>query len=198
LYIILGSAVGNADACEVNSASSQKMSHCREESKFKAQPEGDDIGSLHVKKSMQMSVDKEHNEDYQELDPAAGGEDKNMVEEEFEVLSEKSDVREYSSGTEKVGNEAEKLDEEPEQILITPLSEVKSDHKVESLQKTRISPASGEIIGSSTKLLINSVTPRNIGFCDVEGSLQIDVYKEQVDDVQMEASGITKLCSYDY
>ena len=68
----------------------------------------------------------------------------------------------------------------------------------ESSQNMRISPASGDIIGSSTKLLINSVTPRNIGFCDVEGSSQIGVNKEQVDDVQMEASGITKLCSYDY
>jgi hypothetical protein len=86
---ILGSAVGNADACEVNSASSQKTSHGREESMFKSQPEGDDIGSLHVKKSMHMSVEKEQNEDNQELDPAAAGEDENMVEEEVEVLIEK-------------------------------------------------------------------------------------------------------------
>jgi hypothetical protein len=69
----------------------------------------------------------------------------------------------------------------------------------ESSRKMRLlSPASGEIIGSSTKLLINSVTPRNIGFCDVEGSSQIGVNKEQVDDVQMDASGITKLWAYDY
>lgn len=63
----------------------------------------------------------------------------------------------------------------------------------ESSQKKSISPASGEIIGSSTKSLIKSVTPRNIGFCDVEGSSQIGV---STDNVQMEASGITKLWAY--
>jgi len=100
------------------------MSHVREESKLNSPFKGDDIGSVNVQERMQMSIIKEKNEDNRE--------DANMVDVEHEVLSKQTDVDEDTSETEKVGDEAEKLDEEPDQILTTPLSEVKSDQKVDS------------------------------------------------------------------
>lgn len=132
ILYILGSAVGNADACEVNSASLQKTGHGIEESKLNSPSEGDDIGSVNVQESMQVSVNKEKNEDNQELHFASSSEDANMVDVEHEMLREQTDIDEDTSETENVGDEAEKLDEEPDQILTTPLSEVKPDHKVDS------------------------------------------------------------------
>jgi hypothetical protein len=122
----------NEDACEVKSASSQKMSHGREESKLNSPSEEDDIGSVNVHESMQMSVNKEKNEANQKLQPASSNVDANMVDVAHEVLSEQIDVDEDMSETEKVGDEAEKLDEEPDQIVTTPLSDIMSDHKVDS------------------------------------------------------------------
>jgi len=116
----------------VKSASSQKTSDGIEESKLNLPSEGDDNGSVNVQESMQMCVNTEKNEDSQELHLASSSDDANMVDVEHEVLSEQTDVDEDTSETEKVGDEAEKLDEEPDQILTTPLSEVKSDHKVDS------------------------------------------------------------------
>jgi hypothetical protein len=132
ILYILGSADRNEDACEVKSASSQKTSHGREESKLNSPSEGDDIGSVNIQESMQMRVNKEKNEDNQELHPASSNVDANMVDVEHEVLSEQTGVDEDTSVTEKVGDESDKLDEEPDQILTTPLSEVKSDYKVDS------------------------------------------------------------------
>lgn len=93
LYI-LGTADGNADACEVKSASSRKISQGLEESKLKSAPEGDDIGSVNVE-ALQMSV----------------GQEQNMVEGEVEVMSRKTEVHEDSSGTKKVEDDAEKIDQ---------------------------------------------------------------------------------------
>lgn len=52
--------------------------------------------------------------------------------------------------------------------------------KFESLQKNT-SPASEKMNGSSTRLLNNPVTPRDIDFCDGEESMSIGVDEEQVD-----------------
>ncbi|KAI5389767.1 hypothetical protein KIW84_075170 [Lathyrus oleraceus] len=43
-----------------------------------------------------------------------------------------------------------------------------------------ITPASKEIVGSSAKLLNNSVSPRDVVFCNLEESMQIGADKEQV------------------
>ncbi|CAI8593857.1 unnamed protein product [Vicia faba] len=59
-----------------------------------------------------------------------------------------------------------------------------SGAKFESSQKMSTSPASKEIVGSSTKLLNNSATPRDVVFCNVEESVQIGANKEQVDPSQ--------------
>lgn len=73
------------------------------ESKLKSPPEGDDIGFVNMEESMETNVDKEKNEENQELDPATQSED--------EVLSEKTKVHEDSSGTKRVEDEAEKIDQ---------------------------------------------------------------------------------------
>jgi len=99
LYII-GSADGNADALEVKS-----------ESKLKSPPDGEDIGSVNMEERMEMNVDKEKIEENQELDPATQSEDDNMEKGEVEVLTEKTKVHEDSSGTKKVEDEAEKIDQ---------------------------------------------------------------------------------------
>lgn len=81
------------------------------ESKLKSPPEGDDIGFVNMEESMETNVDKEKNEENQELDPATQSEDDNMVKVEVEVLSEKTKVHEDSSGTKRVEDEAEKIDQ---------------------------------------------------------------------------------------
>ena len=60
-----------------------------------------------------------------------------------------------------------------------------SGAKFESSQKKSISPASWEMIGSSTNLLNISVTPIDIGFSDGEENMRIGVNKEEVDHSQM-------------
>ncbi|XP_050912814.1 uncharacterized protein LOC127127511 isoform X20 [Lathyrus oleraceus] len=59
-----------------------------------------------------------------------------------------------------------------------------SGAKFESSQKMSITPASKEIVGSSAKLLNNSVSPRDVVFCNLEESVQIGADKEQVDPSQ--------------
>ena len=53
--------------------------------------------------------------------------------------------------------------------------------KFESLQKKNTNPASEKMSGSSTGLLNNPVTPRDIDFCDGEENMPIGVNEEQVD-----------------
>ncbi|CAK8532809.1 unnamed protein product [Lathyrus sativus] len=59
-----------------------------------------------------------------------------------------------------------------------------SGAKFRSSQKISLSPTSKEIVGSSTKLLNNSVAPRDVVFCNAEKSMQIGANKEQVDPSQ--------------
>ncbi|XP_058779077.1 uncharacterized protein LOC131653056 [Vicia villosa] len=56
-----------------------------------------------------------------------------------------------------------------------------SGAKFELSQKMCINPASKEIVGSSTKLQINSVSPRDVIFCNMEESVQIGVNRENID-----------------
>ncbi|MCH97867.1 hypothetical protein A2U01_0018864, partial [Trifolium medium] len=67
-----GAGAGNADACEVRSASLQQMSEVQEESKMKLQCERSEnnVGSFYLEEATQMSVNKEQIEDNQELSPA--------------------------------------------------------------------------------------------------------------------------------
>jgi len=53
--------------------------------------------------------------------------------------------------------------------------------KFECSQKVNVSPVSEKVIGSSTKLTNNTLTPKEIGFTDVEKNTQIVVDEEQVD-----------------
>jgi hypothetical protein len=52
--------------------------------------------------------------------------------------------------------------------------------KFECSQKVNVSPVSEKVIGSSAKLTNNTVTPKEIGFIDVEKNMQIGVDEEQV------------------
>jgi len=87
----------------------RKTSQGLEECKLKSPPEGDDIGSLYVEETLQISDKKEKNKDNQDVHRAAPSEEENMVEGEADIVSDKTDVHVDSSGTKQV--EDEKLDQ---------------------------------------------------------------------------------------